>query len=65
MEDARGMYIFKMFDDNCDSFKIIAMASLSVLIEKRSLKVSNLILLRTSIATRPHCILGLSLHVIV
>ena len=46
-----------MLVGSSDSFKIIAMASLSVSIEERSFKVSNLILLHTRTATPPLCLL--------
>ena len=62
--DAGGMYVFEMFVDNCEFFKIIVKPSLSSSKENPVSTIPNLILLHIRIATRP-CLLGLSLPVIV
>ena len=63
--DAEVMYIFEMFVDNCEFFKIIVMTSMSVSKKEPVSTIPNLTLLITRIAAPPPFHRGLTLHVIV
>ena len=65
MGDAGGIYIVDILIRSWVFFKRIVMASLSVFIVKHVSMISNLISLRTRIATPHPCLLGLYLSVMV
>ena len=63
--DAGVMYIFEMFVDNCEFFKITVMTLMSVSKKEPVSTIPNLTLLLTRIAAPPPFHRGLTLYVIV
>ena len=63
--DAGVMYIFEMFVDNCEFFKITVMTLMSVSKKEPVSTIPNLTLLLTRIAAPPLFHRGLTLYVIV
>ena len=63
--DAGVMYIFEMFVDNCEFFKIFVMTSMPASKKEPVPTIPNLKLLRTRIAASPPFRRDLPLHVTV